>query len=134
MSVQTAEHPNAARMRQVAESVARGDVAAALAHFPEDVVWYSPVAARGERVFRGREGLERFFGQLFERSNGTMRPEVDDVLASDEHVVIFLRITAERGDDRLEAVVAHFATVGPDGFAHNWFLPDDVAAWNRFFG
>jgi hypothetical protein len=63
-----------------------------------------------------------------------MRPETDDVLASDEHVVVFLRVTATRGDERLDVTVAHFATVGPEGFARNWFLPDDVAAWNRFFG
>ena len=133
MSVQATEHPNARRMREVPEAVQRGDIAAALEHFPEDVIWYSPGGSRDERVYRGREGLQRFFGRLFERSNGTMRPEVDDVLANDEHVVIFLRITATRGDDELDVTVAHFATVGPDGFDRNWFLPDDLAAWNRFF-
>jgi ketosteroid isomerase-like protein len=132
MSVSTTEHPNGLRMRRVVEAVQLGDVAAALEHFPEDVVWYSPTGA--DRTFRGREGLTRFFGHLFERSNGTMRPKVDDVLASDEHVVIFLHITAARDDAQLDVVVAHFATVGPNGFARNWFLPDDVAAWNRFFG
>jgi ketosteroid isomerase-like protein len=134
MTFTATEHPNARRMREVAESVARGDVAAALQHFPDDVVWYSPTPRPEDRVYRGRDGLMRFFGQLAERSNGTMRPEVDDVLASDEHVVIFLRITAARDGDELDVVVAHFATVGPNGFTRNWFLPDDVAAWNRFFG
>jgi ketosteroid isomerase-like protein len=133
MNATTTEHPNARRMREVAEAVARGDVPTALEHFPEDVVWYSPTLQRGERVYRGRDGLMRFFGHLGERSNGTMTPHVEDVLASDEHVVIFLRITAARGDDELDVVVAHFATVGPDGFERNWFLPDDVAAWSRFF-
>jgi ketosteroid isomerase-like protein len=126
------EYPNAQRMREVAEAVARGDVGTALAHFPEDVVWYSPTGA--EPVYRGRDGLARFFGHLHERSNGTMTPEVDDVLGSDRHVVIFLRITANRDDDRLDVTVAHFATAGPNGFERNWFLPDDVGAWNRFFG
>ena len=128
------QHANALRMRSVAEAVARGDVPAALEHFPEDVVWYWPADAGEDRVYRGRDGLARFFGRLAERSNGTMRPEVVDVLGSDGHVVIFLRITAERGDERLDARVAHFATARPDGFARNWFLPSDTAAWNRFFG
>jgi ketosteroid isomerase-like protein len=132
MSTTTTEHPNGLRMVQVVEAVQRGDVAAALEHFPQDVVWYSPVGE--ERTYRGHDGLERFFGRLFERSNGTMRPEVDDVLASDERVVIFLNITAARDDEKLDVTVAHFATVGPEGFARNWFLPDDVAAWKRFFG
>ncbi len=134
MSVSATEHPNARRMREVPEAVVRGDLAAALRHFPDDVVWYSPAGRPSDRIYRGRDGLERFFGQLFEHSNGTMRPEVDDVLASDDYVVIFLHITASRADDELDVTIAHFATVGPDGFERNWFLPDDLAAWNRFFG
>jgi ketosteroid isomerase-like protein len=131
MSTLTTEHPNASRMRRVPEAVQRGDMAAALEQFPEDVVWYSP---SGDRVYRGHGGLRSFFGQLLEASNGTMRPEVKDVLGSDEHVVVFLRVTASRDDDKLDVTVAHFATAGREGFARNWFLPDDVAAWNRFFG
>jgi ketosteroid isomerase-like protein len=118
-------------MREVPEAVARGDISAVMEKFPEDVVWYAPA---GERVYHGYDGLAQFFGHLQERSNGTMRPEVEEVLGSDRHVVAFLRITAERDDDRLDVLVAHFATVGPDGFARNWFLPSDSAAWNRFFG
>ena len=120
MSAATSDHPSARRMRQVAESVAAGDVAGALAHFPAGVVWYWPAERKEDRVYRGHEGLMQFFGRLAERSNGTMRPEVEDVLGSDRHW--------------LDVLVAHFATVGADGFERNWFLPSDVAAWNRFFG
>jgi ketosteroid isomerase-like protein len=134
MSPTATEHPNADRMRYVAEAVARGDIAAALEQFPEDVVWYWPAAKQDDRIYHGRDGLTRFFGRLQERSNGTMRPEVEDVLGSDEHVVIFLRITAARDEERLDARVAHFATVGANGFRRNWFLPSDAPAWNRFFG
>jgi ketosteroid isomerase-like protein len=131
MSVAATEHPNALRMRQVPDAVQRGDIASALEHFPEDVVWYSP---SGDRVYRGHDGLRRFFGELFEASNGTMRPEVEDALGTDEHVVVFLRVTAARDGEELNVAVAHFATVGPAGFARNWFLPDDLTAWRRFFG
>jgi ketosteroid isomerase-like protein len=121
-------------MRGVAEAVARGDVETALSNFPEDVVWYWPAERGEDRVYRGRDGVRQFFGRLLERSNGTMTPQVENVLGSDEHVVIFLRITAERDGERLDVPVAHFATVRSDGFPRNWFLPSDVGAWNRFFG
>ena len=134
MSVPATEHPSAVQMRDVPDAVVRGDISAALEKFPEDVVWYSPAADPANRVYRGRDGLARFIAQLQERSNGTMRPEVEEVLGSDDHVVAFLHITAERDDDRLDVLVAHFATVGPSGFARNWFLPSDTSAWNRFFG
>ena len=134
MSVPATEHPSAVQMRDVPEAVARGDISAALEKFPEDVVWYSPAADPAQRVYRGRDGLARFFEQLQERSNATMRAEVEEVLGSDDHVVAFLHITAERDGHRLDVLVAHFATVGPGGFARNWFLPSDTSAWNRFFG
>jgi hypothetical protein len=127
------EHANARRMRDVVGSVARGDIVAALQQFPEDVVWFSPSWRQEDRVHHCRDGLMRFFGRLQERSNETMAAAVVDVLGSDNHVVIFLRVTATRGDKQLDVLVAHFATVSPSGFARNWFLPSDVAAWNRFF-
>jgi ketosteroid isomerase-like protein len=134
MNVVAAEHPNATRMREVAEAVGRGDVRAALEYFPEDVVWYWPAARKEERVYRGRAGLSQFFARVHERSMGVWEPKVVDVLGSDDYVVIFLRVTAEYDHDQLDILVAHFATVGPGGFARNWFLPNDVAAMNRFFG
>lgn len=133
MAVSATEHPNAQRMREVTEAVTASDVAAALERFSPDLVWYVPGGSALDRVYRGHSGLERFFGTLLQRSNGTLRPQAEDVLASDDHVVIFLRITAQREDADLNVRVAHFAAAGPDGFTRNWFLPDDVAAWNRFF-
>jgi ketosteroid isomerase-like protein len=133
MSTSAREHPNAERMREVTEAVTAGNVEAALERFSPDLVWYVPAGSSLERVYRGRDGLQRFFGTFMQRSNGTLRPQAEDVLASDDHVVIFLRITAQRGDDDLNVRVAHFAAVGPDGFTRNWFLPDDIKAWNRFF-
>jgi ketosteroid isomerase-like protein len=127
------DHPNAQRMREVAEAFTSGDVARALERFSDDLAWYVPGGSALDRVYRGRAGLEQFFGSLLQRSNGTLKPQTVDALASDDHVVIFLRITAERDDADLNVLVAHFATVGPNGFTLNWFLPDDVAAWNRFF-
>jgi uncharacterized protein len=134
MNVPTTEHPSALQMREVPEAVARGDIAAALEKFPEDVVWYSPAADPAKRAYHGRDGIARFFEHLQERAKGTMKVEVEEVLGSDDHVVAFLCVSAERGDDRLDVLVAHFARVGPGGFTKNWFLPSDTSAWNAFFG
>jgi len=133
VSVIVNEHPNAQRMREVAGAVARGDFVSALQHFPEDVVLFSPAWRREDRVHRGRDSLMQFFDGLQERSNGTLTAAVVDVIGGDNHVVIFLRVSATRDDKQLDVLVAHFATVGAGGFARNWFLPSDAAAWNRFF-
>src|SRR4029453_5952386 len=105
-----AEHPNAHRMRQATEGFTAGDLERVLAVFPEDVVWYSPGKGRLAGTYRGRADLERVFRTMYERSGGAIRAEAEDVLASDDHVVVFLRITAQREDARLDVQVAHFAT------------------------
>ena len=123
MSGPTTEHPSAVQMREVPEAVARGDISAALEKFPEDVVWYSPAVDPAERVYRGRDGLASFFGRLHERSNGTMTLEVEEVLGSDRprrRLPSHHRGARRR---RLDVLVAHFATVGPQGFAAQLVSP-----------
>jgi ketosteroid isomerase-like protein len=132
-SVESAEHANAQRMRDVADLLGRGEVAAALEHFSEEVVLFAPATRPEDRVYRGRDGLLSFFGRLQDRSHGTISPTVVDLLASDRHIVVFLRVTAAREGRELDVLVAHFATAGLRGFTRNWFLPSDLAAWNRFF-
>jgi uncharacterized protein len=128
------EHANAARMRQAPEAVSAGDIPRALELFSEDLVWQVPGKSPIAGTYTGREGLQRFFGSLFERSAGTLKVETDDALGSDDHVVIFLRVTARPDGTPLDVTVAHFATVDAEGrFQRNWFLPDDIAAWDRFF-
>jgi hypothetical protein len=69
-----------------------------------------------------------------EASGGTLRVEVDDVLAGDRYVTIFLNITAHRHGERMSVVVAQFAEVDEHGrWSRCWFLPDKLDEWNRFF-
>jgi hypothetical protein len=67
-------------------------------------------------------------------SDGTLRIEVDDVLAGDRYVTIFLTISAHRHGERMSVVVAQFAEVDVHGrWSRCWFLPDKLDEWNRFF-
>lgn len=43
-----------------------------------------------------------FFGRLFELSGGTLKVELHDVVAGDEHAVALLTISAERAGRQLE--------------------------------
>jgi ketosteroid isomerase-like protein len=128
------EHPNASRMRQTVETFRSGDIPALLEDFAEDVVWYAPGDTPMSGTFRGRDGVMAFFSGLNEASGGSMDVRVDDVLGGDRYVTIFLNITAERHDERLDVVVAQFASVDGQGLWDRcWFLPDKLAEWNRFF-
>ena len=128
------EHPNATRMRQTVDAFMSGDIPRLLQGFADDVVWYAPGDGPLSGTFRGHEGIVAFFSGLNEASGGSMHVHVDDVLAGDRYVTIFLDITAERHDDQLSVVVAQFASVDGQGrWDRCWFLPDKLAEWNRFF-
>jgi ketosteroid isomerase-like protein len=128
------EHPNATRMRQTVDAFMSGDIPRMLQGFADDVVWYAPGEGPLSGTFRGHDGIVDFFSGLNEASGGSMNVHVDDVLAGDRYVTIFLDITAERHDDRLSVVVAQFASVDGQGrWDRCWFLPDKLAEWNRFF-
>ena len=128
------EHPNATRMRQSVGAFMAGDIPLLLDGFAEDVVWYSPGDTPASGRLRGREGVLRFFTMMDEASGGTLRVEVDDVLAGDRYVTIFLTITAHRHGERMSVVVAQLAEVDEDSkWSRWWFLPDKLDEWNRFF-
>jgi ketosteroid isomerase-like protein len=128
------EHPNATRMRQTVDAFMSGDIPRMLQGFADDVVWYAPGEGPLSGTFRGHDGIVEFFSGLNEASGGSMNVHVDDVLAGDRYVTIFLDIAAERHDDRLSVVVAQFASVDGQGrWDRCWFLPDKLAEWNRFF-
>jgi ketosteroid isomerase-like protein len=128
------EHPNATRMRQTVDAFMSGDIPRMLQGFADDVVWYAPGEGPLSGTFRGHDGIVDFFSGLNEASGGSMNVHVDDVLAGDRYVTIFLDIAAERHDDRLSVVVAQFASVDGQGrWDRCWFLPDKLAEWNRFF-
>ena len=128
------EHPNATRMRQTVEAFMSGDIPRLLQGFADDVVWYAPGETPVSGTFRGHDGIVEFFSGLNETSDGSMNVHVDDVLAGDRYVTIFLDITAGRHDERLSVVVAQFASADGQGrWDRCWFLPDKLDEWNRFF-
>lgn len=128
------EHPNATRMRRTIAAFTAGDIPLLLDGFAPDVVWFAPGDTPASGRFRGREGVLRFFTMVDEVSGGTLRVGVDDVLAGDRYVTIFLTITAERHAKRMSVVVAQFAEVNEHGkWSRGWFLPDKLSEWNAFF-
>ena len=128
------EHPNATLMRRAVGAFMAGDMQLLLEGFAPDVVWYAPGDTPASGRFKGREGVRRFFTMMDEVSGGSLRIEVDDVLAGDRFVTIFLSMTAHRHGERMSVVVAQFAEVDEDGkWSRGWFLPDKLDEWNRFF-
>lgn len=128
------EHPNAIRMRETLDAFMRGDLDTLLERFADDVVWYAPGDTPASGVFRGHDGVRRFLSLVKEGSGGSLHVDVDDILAGDRFVTIFMNVAAERDGRAMAVTVAQFAAVDEDGrWSRCWFLPDRLAEWNGFF-
>jgi len=128
------EHTNATRMRETVDAFMSGDIPRLLGGFADDVVWYAPGDSPLAGTFHGHEGIMQFFSGMGEASGGSMKVHVDDVLGGERYVTIFLNISAERHGERLDVVVAQFASIDGQGrWDRCWFLPDKLDEWNRFF-
>ena len=127
-------HPNEAIVRRLFSAFASNDLSTIDALLGDDVTWNAP--GRGVNAGR-REGKGALFegmGRLAELTGGTLRGEVHDVLASEEHVVVLQTTRGERDgltplEDR-EAIVVHLR----DGrVVEVWEHPGDLYAMDAFF-
>ncbi len=116
------------------QAFGQGDLPRVLECYAPDVVWKVPGASPMAGTYEGRDGLARFFEGCFEESQGTMRVELENVLANESNSIHFMRITASRDGEDHAFTIAEFGEHGDDGRARrNWQLPDDLATMDRLF-
>lgn len=128
------EHVNATRMRETVDAFMARDVDRLLEGFAEDAVWIAPGDTPASGTFRGRNGIRRYFAMLDAASKGSIEVDVEDVLAGDRYVTIFLDIAAQRHGELMHVRVAQFAEIDEQGrWRRCWFLPDKLDEWDRFF-
>jgi ketosteroid isomerase-like protein len=122
---------NAQILRSAYDAFAAGDVPAVLAVFSEDITWHisgrSPIA--GDNT--GHDEVVGFFQDLGERSNGTFRLAVLDILDSGaDTVAARVALTAERNGAHLaveevqlwrfeNAQATSFRDYPDDAYAHD---------------
>lgn len=89
------------------EAFGRGDIPAVLEALAPDIQWHIPGRNPLAGTYKGHEEVVGFFTQLMERSGGTFNLEVNDWLASDQHVVVLVRESGQRDGKRLDVEGAH---------------------------
>ena len=127
-------HPNEEVVRGLFSAFEANDMAAVDTLLADDVVWTAP--GRGMNAGRrsGKQELFAAMGRLAELTGRTLRGDVHDVLANDDHVVVLQTTRGERSgraplEDR-EAIVLH---VRAGRVAEVWEHPGDLHAMDDFF-
>ena len=65
---------------------------------------------------------------------GGLHPDVESVLASDDHVIVFFHSISERDGKTLDVVQALAIKVNAEGkIREAWYLADDQRAFDQFW-
>ncbi len=123
-----ADHPNAARYRQVAAAMNAGDISPMADAIADDIVWWEIGAPE---PVRGKQALIERIQSL---SDYAITVDLHDVVANDDHMIALGNNTATKGDDSLTYRTAEIYHVNADGqVTERWAFSDDTQAIIDFF-
>jgi uncharacterized protein len=98
----TMGHPNEDLIRRGYDAFSRGDTDTLRGLFHPDIVWHAPGRHQLTCDHQRVDAVLGYFGQTMELTGGTLRVEVHDVVANDEHTVGLHKASAERAGRTLE--------------------------------
>jgi ketosteroid isomerase-like protein len=100
--------PNEDLVREASAAFGRGDFGALHGQFlAENIVWHIGGTGPLAGDYQGATQVMGHLGHIAALSGGTVRPELHDVLVSNDHTVVLATIHAERAGKQLELNVVH---------------------------
>ena len=93
---------DAALIRRGYEAFSAADMDTLRTLFTEDAVWNVGGSGGLSGVKQGRDAILAYFGELFARSNGTVKVTLDDVVGGENHTFAVQRNHAERNGTSLD--------------------------------
>jgi ketosteroid isomerase-like protein len=127
------DHPNAKIARRFLQALDAGDFAAVESLVAEDVVAHFPGSNSLSGTYRGRDQFFAVFAKGDDLTGGTFERELHDIAASDDHVVILVKIQAQREGKALSWNGANVWHVREGKLSEVWLLSDNQAATDQAF-
>lgn len=127
-------HPNEDLVREGFAAFSRGDMDALRdQYFASDIRWHIPGRSPLAGDYDGAAQVIELFVRLFELSGGTIRVELHDVLANDEHAVALYTAHAEREGRRLEDNAVNTFHIRDGKVIEVWTQETDLYAVDEFW-
>jgi len=129
-----AEHPNAKATREAWEALGGGDPGPLyeLTH-PDSVLHMGPGQAWLTGTYKGRDEIFTILVRSGQATRDSMKLEVHDVLANDDHVVALLRFGFDRDGNHLEGPECWVNHMADGKVIETWVFIDDQADAQRFW-
>ncbi|MEA2645929.1 MAG: uncharacterized protein QOE92_1012 [Chloroflexota bacterium] len=116
------------------DAFGRGDMEAVKEFFHPDIVWHVGGHNIQSGDYKGHDDVIGFFLKSFELTDGTLKFEVHDVIANEEHSIALVTQHLERNGQSLDTNAVHVLHVNADGKAtESWFLPEKAAELDALF-
>jgi ketosteroid isomerase-like protein len=118
---------DAGLVRRGYEAFGAGDMDTLRGLFADDAVWHLGGSGGLSGDKQGLDAILAYFGELFTRSNGTIRVDLDDLIGGDHHTVGFQRVHAERNGTAIDQRAALVFALKDGKVSEVHEFPEDTA-------
>jgi len=126
--------PNEDPIQAANSAFGRGDLGAMDQFFTANIAWHLAGTGPLAGEYHGVAQVMGLLGKMSELSGGTIRHELHDVLASNDHTVVLATVSAHRAGKQLQDNVVHVIHGSGDGQATEiWTTHSDPAAEAEFW-
>jgi ketosteroid isomerase-like protein len=126
-------HPDEEVVRRAYEAFNNGDVETLGQLFADTTVFHEPGRSPISGDYQGWDQVFGFFGTLAERSGGTFRATLHDVVANDEHVVGLHSSDGERDGRSVRSPMVLVFDVRDGRIAETWPHHYDQYEFDEFW-
>jgi ketosteroid isomerase-like protein len=126
-------HPNAELLRAQIDALAQGDVAQAMSFYTEDAIFHYPGRNPLSGEYRGKDQVVALLGRVMHETDGAFRPEIHDILASDDHVAALVTVHAARGGTSVEWQSVDLFHVRDGKLSEHWVIEVDQDLVDEFW-
>jgi len=129
-----AEHRNIELFHHAHEAFDRGDHEAMRDWLADDFVWHESGRNQLTGDYHGADELFGLFDRIGALTDGHFSTELEDVVASDRHLVALLMLRASRGSKSIEMKRVNVYRVQADGrVTERWGYVGDQPAFDELF-
>ena len=127
-------HPNEMLVRQGYKAFSEGDMDTLRSLYATDAVHSAPGSSPVAGEYKGIDQILGFYGQLFERSDGTFKAELKDATAEGDNTVVASHHgTAQRGGKSLDQDDTLTFTLSAGKVTHISEKHENQAAYDAFW-
>ena len=127
------DHPNLVSAREGYQAFADGNLARVSELLDDNIVWHVGGNNTITGDYQGKEAVLSFFGRLMQETGGSLKNDIHDMLANDEHGVALVSQVATRGGTSLETPVVQVFHMRDGKMTEFWTFAEDQSAVDEFW-